>query len=162
MLALAICLACSLAFAQMATYTDADAGFRVDYPERWEVYPYEEEGAVEFAEHEAFFFISVFDADLLPATNLEELAALLLEDLDDLFDELTVRSRDMTLLAGLPAVAVEYEAYDDFLKMLIRGVVIVAYDEERIVAIDMEAPSGQWERYVATFEAMRTSLVLLP
>lgn len=157
-----MCLACGLALAQMVTYTDAEAGFRVDYPEPWEVFPYEEEGAVEFAEAEAFFFVSVFDADVLPVTNLEELAALLLEDLDDLFDELALRSRDTTLLAGLPAVTVEYEAYDDFMAMLIRGVVTVAYDEERIVVVDMEAPSAEWERYAATFEAMRTSLVLLP
>jgi len=161
-LVLATCLACGLALAQMATYTDGEAGFSVDYPEPWEVLPFDEDGAVEFSERDAFFFVSVFDADLLPVTNLEELAALLLEDLDDVFDELALRSREATVLAGLPAVAVEYEAYDDFLEMLVRGVVIVAYDERRIVVVDMEAPSAEWERYAATFEMMQTSLVLLP
>ena len=162
MFVLALCLAFGLALAQMAAYTDDAAGFSVDYPEHWEVFQYEEESAVEFSERDAFFFVSVFDADLLPVTNLEELAALLLEDLDDVFDEFEVHSRDTTVLAGLPAVAVEYEAYDDYVEMLISGFVIVAFDEERIVVVDMEASSAELEHYAATFEAMLASLVLLP
>ena len=146
----------------MASYTDADAGFSIAYPEHWEVYPYEEEGAIEFAEDDAYFYVSVFAADLLEVTSLEEAAALLLEELEDEFDDVQVRSRDATLLAGLPALAVEYEWYDGFLEALIRAVVIVSYDAGRIVVVDMEAPSADWERYAPIFGTMVTSFVLLP
>lgn len=151
------------------TYSSAEAGFSIGYPEGWQAIGF---GPIAFiAESEEamsgdtptspFILISVdslenvYDVDASSATNAEEMLAVVTEDFES-DTSVEVGEVEGLRVGGEDAAAVDIWGEDEGIQLA--GRIVAVYMDDRGAVIIGIAPAEAWQDFRGTFDAILDSV----